>query len=87
MKEEGLFTPPAFHYTWTCYLQTTAADSYPMIHLMLWTHKDINAYQIPIPSPDIIAVTFSIDSQTFLVLSVYIPGKKTTIDEALTLCL
>ena len=75
---------PICHTYWNQFLPSNHVnDRYP-IRSLIWVHKDIQARQVPIPSPDLTAVLITIQDRKILAFSVYIPPIGPTARQDLT---
>jgi Reverse transcriptase (RNA-dependent DNA polymerase)/Endonuclease-reverse transcriptase len=75
--DNSLVTAPNGHHNWRKLMPTETRDGTWPIRSLLWIRKDIEAEQIPIPSPDLTAASLRLPDRKVLVASVYIEGEST----------
>lgn len=75
LRIEGKTTvPPRSHAYWTPTVPTVEQEEsrWPF-RSMIWTHRSLTTFPIPVNSPDITAIRFMIGERIILVFSVYVP--------------
>ncbi|KAF6514240.1 hypothetical protein HZS61_006496 [Fusarium oxysporum f. sp. conglutinans] len=76
--EGQVMTVPNHHSNWTKMIPTKTREprvSRWPIRSMLWIRRDLEAEQVPIPSPDLTAAIVRFPERDVLVVSVYIEGR------------
>jgi hypothetical protein len=76
--EGQVMTAPDHHSNWTKMIPTKTREpcvSRWPIRSMLWRRRDLEAEQVPIPSPDLTAAIVRFPERDVLVVSVYIEGR------------
>ncbi|RKK19029.1 hypothetical protein BFJ67_g17634, partial [Fusarium oxysporum f. sp. cepae] len=76
--EGQVMTAPNHHSNWTKMIPTKTREprvSRWPIRSMLWIRRDLEAEQVPIPSPDLTAAIVRFPERDVLVVSVYVEGR------------
>ncbi|RYC77765.1 hypothetical protein BFJ63_vAg19361, partial [Fusarium oxysporum f. sp. narcissi] len=76
--EGQVMTVPNHHSNWTKMIPTKTREprvSRWPIRSMLWIRRDLEAEQVPIPSPDLTAAIVRFPERDVLVVSVYVEGR------------
>ena len=68
-----LLTTPMGRHRWIKMVPSTWREGRWAIRSMLWVNKDVEAEQVPIPSPDMTAAILRLPGRRVLVVSVYVP--------------
>jgi exonuclease III len=76
---------PQNHIHWTQYKPSLWDDTHQWpFRSMIWSHRDISARQVEVPSSDITAILIEIGFRKILVASVYVPARGNVEDTALS---
>ncbi|KAJ5799037.1 uncharacterized protein N7503_006542 [Penicillium pulvis] len=74
------------HHKWTKMVPSTWREGRWAIWSMLWVNKEVEAEQVPVESPDIIAATIRLPRRLILIASVYVEGgSASALDDACNL--
>ncbi|EGU72829.1 hypothetical protein FOXB_16661 [Fusarium oxysporum f. sp. conglutinans Fo5176] len=76
--EGQVVTTPNYHSNWTKMIPTKTREprvSRWPIRSMLWIRRDLEAEQVPIPSPDLTAAIVRFPERDVLAVSVYVEGR------------
>jgi hypothetical protein len=77
IMENTVVTSPMGHHNWTRMIPTERREARWPIRSMLWIRSDIDAEQIPVPSPDLTAAVLQLPDRAVMVVSVYVEGNNT----------